>query len=330
MTNDYNELAPKFRSRKAFIAWAEKGRNSKLQRGDDLHATEHVNNFLNIKESTLEQFAQGFVGFSDLSHPYKYFLVADALLSGTWNLPAYRNTWLRLFILYQISFYNRERIHLERPSASGGKGTITLPDGMGDLVAMMAIFGNRDLFENALKFSLDAFDGGFIGGNITYLTQLFILQLSEHFLGLTPRAWLNDKHWGVDPRIKEPLFAELWQHWDDETTEVLEPLLIQLLNRHSFQASRNNKDGGRDFEAHSEQFAIEVHFIFRLRQWRGLSNPVLKHRIMEPPFDVLPEPMTDVVFDEQSIQFVNKVRQVFSDFDATVNGARIRDWKMLL
>jgi len=51
---------------------------------------------------------------------------------------------------------------------------------------------------------------------------------------------------------------------------------------------------------------------------------------MEPPFDVLPEPMEDVVFDEQSIQFVKKVRQVFSDFDATVNGARIRDWKMLL
>ncbi len=330
MINLYNELAPRFRSRKAFIKAMEKGRNSKLARGDDLNATERINNFLTCQESTLEEFIPALVSFGNLTHPNRYFLVADALLAGAWNLPAYRNTWLRLFILYQMDFYNFERVHLLRPMEDGSKGSITLPQGFGDLVAMMAIFGNRDLFENALKFSLDAFDGRFVGGNITYLTQLFILQLSEHFLGLTPRAWSTDKHWGADPRIKEPLFAELWNHWDDETTEVLEPLLIQLLNRHSFQASRNNKDGGRDFEDHSEQFAIEVHFIFRLRQWRGLSNPVLKHRIMEPPFDLLPEPMTEVVFDEQSIQFVKKVRQTFPDFDATVNGARIRDWKMLL
>jgi hypothetical protein len=47
-------------------------------------------------------------------------------------------------------------------------------------------------------------------------------------------------------------------------------------------------------------------------------------------FDELPEPMTEVGFDEQSIQFVKKVRETFPDFDATVNGARIRDWTMLL
>jgi hypothetical protein len=173
MTNDYNELAPKFRSRKAFISWAEKGRNSKLERGDDLAAANEINIFISSQENTLDEFIGALVGFGNLSHPNKYFLVADALQAGAWNLPAYRNTWLRLFIHHQVRFYNFERIHQERPSASGTKGAIALPQGIGDLVTMMAIFGNRNLFENALKFSLDAFDGGFIGGDITYLTLIF-------------------------------------------------------------------------------------------------------------------------------------------------------------
>jgi hypothetical protein len=162
------------------------------------------------------------------------------------------------------------------------------------------------------------------------LTQLFILRLSEHFLGYPPRDWLNHKHWGVDPREQEPLFAALWEHWDDTDTSVLEPLLVQLLNRHTYQASRNNKDGDRDFEGHSEQFPMELQFIYRLREWRGLTNPAIKHRLTEPPFDVLPEPMQEVVFDEQTIQFIAKVRASFPDFDEVINSARIRDWKMLL
>jgi hypothetical protein len=55
MTNDYNELAPKFRSRKAFIAWAEKGRNSKLERVDDLAAANEINIFILSQENTLDE-----------------------------------------------------------------------------------------------------------------------------------------------------------------------------------------------------------------------------------------------------------------------------------
>lgn len=75
---------------------------------------------------------------------------------------------------------------------------------------------------------------------------------------------------------------------------------------------------------------MELQFIYRLREWRGLTNPVIKHRLTEPPFDVLPEPMQEVVFDEQTIQFVAKVRQSFPDFEDVINSARTRDWKMLL
>ncbi len=329
MNELYNSIAPKFRSRKAFVKQMETARASILMRGDRERADGKINAFCSSNENNENTFILALVGFSDNSHPNKYLSVSKCIQNNTWDLTEYRNTWMRLFIVYQIDFFNFQRIHLERPKPAG-KGCITLPVGFGDLVAMMAIFGNRNLFENAVNFSLDVFDGGFTGGAITYLTQLFILRLSEHFLGYPPRDWLNHKHWGVDPREQEPLFAALWEHWEDTDTSVLEPLLVQLLNRHTYQASRNNKDGDRDFEGHSEQFPMELQFIYRLREWRGLTNPAIKHRLTEPPFDVLPEPMQELIFDEQTIQFMSKVRASFPDFDAVINSARTRDWKMLL
>ncbi len=324
----YSEIAPKFRSRKAFVTAMEKAKSSITNRGDYQSYKDMVDSFIN-SNSNSDTFGYGMVGFSSPSKKNRYLLIINTIKESKWDLVAYRNVWIRIFVEYQLKFYicldARSRFHDKQV-----RSRICVHQSFGDLIAMIAIFGNRALFENATKFVFDVFDCDLVGGDVTSLTQLFMLRLSEKFLGFTPREWLNHQYWGVDPRIEEPLFAELWSHWDDEDTEILTPILIQLLNRHTFQASRNNKDGGRDFEGHSEQYPMEVHFIFRLREWRGLTNPVLTHRLMEPPFDVLPEPMQELVFDEQTIHFVKKVREVFPDFDTIVNNAKIRDWTILL
>jgi hypothetical protein len=327
MTTDYDSIAPKFRSRKAFIKEKDKAAASKLMRGDVALNDQRIKNFVSCPAPERDLFIKALVSFGDNTHPGKYLLLAEFLKNHRWDIHAYRNVWIRMFVLYQIDFFNFEKIYSER----GGdvKGAIGLPGCIGDFVAMTAIFCNRALFENATKFALDVLDRDLSGGDITYLTQLFMLRLAENFLGLPERNWLGDAFWGVDPREKEPLFAALWQHWDDEDTTVLEPLLVQLLNRHTFQASRNNKDGGRDFEAHAEQYPLELFFIYRLRQWKGLSNPSIQHRLTEPPFDQLPEPMSELVFDEQTIQFTRKIREVLPEVDPIINAVKIRDWTML-
>jgi hypothetical protein len=321
----YDSIAPKFRSRKAYVKDNEKKAAGVLFSADEIDA--RINNFVQAAVPSRDEFIEALVGFNFGTHQPKYLLVGECIKNGAWDIVAYRNVWVRMFVLYQIKFYNFEKQNLEL--GDDIKGSMGLPCSIGDFVAMTAIFCNRALFENATKFALDVLDRDLSGGDITYLTQLFMLRLAENFLGLPERNWLGDAFWGVDPREKEPLFAALWQHWDDEDTRVLEPLLVQLLNRHSFQASRNNKDGGRDFEAHAEQYPLELFFIYRLRQWKGLSNPSIQHRLTEPPFDQLPEPMTELVFDEQTLQFTRKIREVLPEVDPIINAVKIRDWNLL-
>jgi len=193
---------------------------------------------------------------------------------------------------------------------------------------MLAIFGNRSLFENSLNQILEAFDKGMFANSITYVTQLFMLQLAEAFMGYPPRDWKS--YLDIDPRKEEPLFEALWKSWDTIDLNQLEPLLVQLLNRHTFKASRDNPDGGRDFEGHSAQFPIELFFIYRLREWKGLVNPNIKHQLTEPPFHELPEPLEVIEFDELTLNFVKEIRGLFPDMDQAIAEMKTRNWEMLL
>ena len=158
-----------------------------------------------------------------------------------------------------------------------------------------------------------------------------MIRLAEKFIGIPPRDWEGEnKPWSVNLFKEEPLFAELWQHWDTEDMELIHSLLIQLANRHTFTASRNNKDGSRDFAAHAEQYPIDLHFIMRLREWRGLANPEVKHRLTEAPFDKLPDPVETIELPDELHQVMKKTREVIPDFDAVINAAKTRDWQMLL
>jgi hypothetical protein len=284
MAELYQSMAPKFRSRKAFVNYAQKINEIINNRGDEAESARVISQFICVTTDFEKYLISARRELENAPFIKLFILTGECLATNQWNLTAYQHALLRLVLSYQINFYNKEnhRIHFALTDPSRELNTIGLPTKFGDITALMAIFGNKELFENTTKFCLDLFDKKLVGGGITPLTQLFIMRLSERYLELDERNWLADPYkWAVDPSEKEPLFKALMQHWNDEDTQVLEPLLIQLLNRHTFQASRNNKDGGKDFDGHTEQFPLEVFFIFRLRQWSGLSIPILKHKMME-------------------------------------------------
>lgn len=333
MTELYQTTAPKFRSRKAFVSFAKKIRDVKVARHDAENSSEKIDQFLFADSNAQGYFISALNELESSSFAELFSLTSRCLEDNRWDLHAYQSSLLRLCLCYQLLFFNKEKNRISFASTNPIRvvNPISIPTTFGNMVGLMAVFGNRDFFANTAKFCLDLFDRGLIGGDVTPLTQLFILHLAERYLGGVERNWLTDPYpWAVDPCTEEQLFKALMQHWQDDNTTVLEPLLLQLLNRHTFQASRNNKDGAKDFADHTEQFPLELFFIYRLRHWRGLSLPRLIHPLIEPPFHELPTELEQAVFDDRSIQFMAMVRKIFPEFDAVVKGAKIRDWGMLL
>lgn len=333
MIEPYQTIAPQFRSRKSFLSFAKKVRDIQVARRDTENSAEIIDRFLLADSNAQDYFISALNEFENSSFAELFFLTGRCLKDNSWDLRAYRSSLARLCLSYQLLFFNKEKNRIVFSSTNPTRvvNPISIPTTFGNMVGLMAVFGNKDIFVNTARFCLDLFDRGLAGGDATPLTQLFILRLAERHLGGAERNWLADPYpWAVDPCEKEPLFKALMQHWQDENMDILEPLLLQLLNRHTFQASRNNKDGAKDFDGHTEQFPLELFFIYRLRQWHGLSLPSLTHRLIEPPFHELPPELEQFVFDDRSKQFMNMTRKVFPELDPLVKGARIREWKMLL
>ncbi|HWV16605.1 MAG TPA: hypothetical protein VN030_14320 [Cellvibrio sp.] len=329
----YCAVAPKFRSRKAFVAYEKKIRDIKMARNHAGKAKIKIDQFLFDETDPCDYFFPAIIEFENLSFSNLFFLTGQCLVNNGWNLPAYQNSLLSLLLSYQLWFYNCEAMRLRFALTEPSKriNPIGIPLTFGNMICLMAVFGNKDLFVNTTNFCLDLFDRGLVGGDAIPLTQLFIMRLAERYLEVVERNWLADPYpWAVDPCEEEPLFEALMRHWDDENTNILEPLLVQLLNRHTFQASRNNKDGAKDFDGHTEQFPLELFFIYRLRHWNGLMLPSLKHPMIEPPFHELPTQLEQVIFENRDRQIMRRVRKIFPEFDRVVEEAKIRPWKMIL
>ena len=91
----------------------------------------------------------------------------------------------------------------------------------------------------------------------------------------------------------EPLFAALLAHWQTRDADALAPLLLALCDRHTHVAATS--DG--PLHLHDTYYPFEVLAVFRLRQLRGLSNPVLDHPLMSTPIGALPK-VTEFYSDE--------------------------------
>ncbi|WP_331353138.1 hypothetical protein [Cellvibrio sp. UBA7671] len=327
---NYNEVAPRFRSRRAYINEWQKEAANIASRGEHSRHEMLIKQLIS-KGGTLYD-VLGIVGrlytltLADLRYQFAVSLSDEKLKTEEIHLAL-----MKYFLSAQVSFFNFERQGFISQSGEDNRMRPTTIFFSGQLVAFVAVFANQNFFHNCVKFVLDQFDIGAVSGTEKPLAPLFMIRLAEKFIGISPRDWeVENKPWSVNLFTEEPLFAELWQHWDTEDMELIHSLLIQLANRHTFTASRNNKDGSRDFAAHAEQYPIDLHFIMRLREWRGLANPEIKHRLTEPPFDRLPEPIETIELPDELHQVMKKTREVIPDFDAVINAAKTRDWQMLL
>jgi hypothetical protein len=325
-------LAPKFRSRKAFIAWCKREFTDDYISLEKADYSEDFKNF--CQDGSLRFHSYSWTTLSGLNTELCILNIVDSFSNNT--PPRLEYFICARLLNHQLSFYNAAR--LKRKEALDGSSDdrpfppAGFPCSLGDMLMISAYIGNRKFVENVLLFCLDLFDLNLVGerGAIP-LTQLFTFRLAEKALSMAPRNWLNDnRDWAIDPCEQEPLFAQLWQYWDTQDLNILSPLLVQLLNRHTYQASRNNKDGGKDFGGPIvEQVPWELFFIYRLRQYKGLANPAIEHRLTSPPFDYLPAPAAELSLGQYEKEYIAMTRKFFPEFDQLVEGMKIRDWEMV-
>lgn len=325
---NYNALAPKFRSRKAYIKewqaaadkiWREYG-EFKGFISDYISIDGNADSYVKIMGQLYR------LALADLR-----YMFAVSLFDGELKAKQIHLALTKYLLSSQMYFFNFERQRLMSQNGDDTRRRPTTIFFSGHMVAFVAVFTNQKLFHDCINFVLDQFDIGAVSGTEKPLAPMFMIRLAEKFIGIPPRDWEREnKPWSVNLFTEEPLFAELWQHWDTEDMMLIHSLLIQLANRHTFTASRNNKDGSRDFAAHAEQYPIDLHFIMRLREWRGLANPEIKHRLTEFPFDRLPDPIEIIKLPAELHQVMKKTREIIPDFDAVINAAKTRNWQMLL
>lgn len=328
---NYSEIAPKFRKRKTYVAEKQKAAERIASDGEYVELDTSIANY--CKNGNVGDFITIVSYLFRLTLADLRYLLALSILEGELKNQEMALAISKHFFAAQLCSYNLERLIIIalRQNLEVRTPVLLGAAEAGNLLSFIAVFTNRTEFENCAKFALTQFDKQWVGDFVNPMTQVFMMMLTEKFLGFEPRDWRGEgKSWSVDIFKEEPLFAELWQHWGTEDMVLIESLLIQLANRHTFQASRNDKDGGRDFEGHAEQYPIDLHFIMRLREWRGLSNPDIKHRLTEPPFDKLPDPIENIQLPDELRQVVKKMREFIPDFDAVINAAKTRDWQMLL
>ena len=329
MFDTYDKIAPKFRGRKAYSSdWLKKNERL-IANGEYLDLKNKIDKFPDVtsmETSYILVFCQ-LVRISLVE--MRYFMAAairDEMLDNKEMATKIDNYFLGL----QLSFYNYGRLRV----ISGGGKSLPPVTGLGQLgIAMMfaCVFCDKRKAHSIFEFALNLFDCDAVGVSEAPPTQSFIFRLLEVFFGKTPYNWSEcGRPWSIDPCKEEPLFAELWDCWNTENLELIEDLLIKLANRHTFHASRNNKDGSRDFEGHAEQYPIDVFFIMRLREWSGLKNPSIKHRITESPFDRLPEVTEAIEFSDELKNLMKKIRKEIPDFDEVINKSKTREWEMLL
>jgi hypothetical protein len=112
--------------------------------------------------------------------------------------------------------------------------------------------------------------------------QVFMLRLFADWAGDATHPW---PAYAYD----EPIYETLIQLWRTPNPDDLVPCLLAACDRHTYQTGKETLKQFFDFRTVGlARTPIEILFLFRLREWEGLTNPTLDHPLMTAPFDQLP------------------------------------------
>lgn len=143
--------------------------------------------------------------------------------------------------------------------------------------------------------------------------QVFILRLFSNWVGDISHQW---PAYAYD----EPIYENLLTIWRTQNSETLVPCLLAACDRHTHQTGQDSSKNFYDFSRPAlMRTPIEILFLFRLREWEGLANPVLDHPLMAAPFDKLPEQQPVPELDELMQAVLKRAREDWPNFDEVLS-----------
>lgn len=142
--------------------------------------------------------------------------------------------------------------------------------------------------------------------------QAFMLRLFCDWVGDVSHRWPSYAY-------DEPIYEALIQHWRTPNPEDLVPCLLAACDRHTHQTGRDSSKNFYDFSIPAlMRVPIEILFLFRLREWEGLTNPTLDHPLMAAPFDKLPEVQPIPAMDELIQGVLKRAREDWPNYDEVI------------
>ncbi len=144
--------------------------------------------------------------------------------------------------------------------------------------------------------------------------QAFMLRLFADWVGDVSHQW---PAYAYD----EPIYEALLFHWRSPNPDDLVPCLLAACDRHTWQTGKESQKNSYDFNQdwHLERVPIEILLIFRLREWEGLTNPVLDHPLMTAPFDCLPPEQPVPELDELMLGVLKRAREDWPQYDEVLS-----------
>lgn len=180
----------------------------------------------------------------------------------------------------------------------------------------------------AMAFVLGRIDEGIYQGYLTHaaLNRSYQLQLSYEerhrrvhaFMLRLFADWRGDiRHEWPSFAYSEPIYEGILERWREPDFAALAPWLLAACDRHTHESKRDSESKFYDC-SEFPRTPLEILLLFRLRELTGLQNPILKHPLMEAPFDKLPERQPPYVPDELIEGTLARVHEDWPEFDQIV------------
>lgn len=274
---------------------------------EDMAPTKRIPNKSNITDHTAEW----------LGHTQAHRILATAQENPQWVTDlAY---WMRYYQvgLGQMFFWYEQLNQHPMPDGKVRQHSFCTQDAA-NMMAAMSILGWKEAVIYQGYLSHAALNRGH---------QLVVERTEQHrraqaFMLLVFADWVGDvSHQWPGYAYDEPIYEALLAQWRTPHPDDLVPCLLAACDRHTWQTGKESQKNSYDFnqDRHLERVPVEILFIFRLREWEGLTNPVLDHPLMAAPFDRLPPEQPVPELDELMQGVLKRAREDWPHYDEVLS-----------
>ena len=231
--------------------------------------------------------------------------------------------WVRYYEVGALQrFFWHYQFKIVFPNHPQGGLTMYYIRSASEMMAINSLLGWKDAVVQQGYMNIAALNRGYETRNMLEYehrrAQAFMLRLFCDWVGDVSHRWPSYAY-------DEPIYEALIQHWRTPNPEDLVPCLLAACDRHTHQTGRDSSKNFYDFSIPAlMRVPIEILFLFRLREWEGLTNPTFDHPLMAAPFDKLPETQPIPELDALMQGVLKRAREDWPNYDEVLSLSNLK------